>query len=161
MVIVIMGVSGAGKTTVGRLLAAELGWAFFDADDFHPPENVSKMGRGIPLTDEDRWPWLDAIRAKIECLYADDKNGVITCSALKEAYRNHLQKGDDFVKFIYLKGDFETIWERMKLRKGHYMKADMLASQFTTLEEPENIFAVDISHSPEEIVAIIRQSFSL
>jgi gluconokinase len=148
-----MGVSGCGKTTIGRMLAARLGWEFYDADDFHSPENIAKMAKGIPLTDEDRKPWLDALRRQIaECL-ADNHPGVLACSALKAAYREELVDHDDDIQIVYLKGSFDVIWKRMEGRKNHYMKPDMLASQFAALEEPPDALVEDVEKSPDKICA--------
>ena len=158
MVIVILGVSGSGKTTLGQLLAAELGWPFFDADEFHPPANIEKMSQGIPLTDEDRWPWLDAIRAHIELLAARGENGVVTCSGLKQMYRERLQAAG--VRFVFLKGDYALIEARMKAR-NHFMRPDMLASQFAALEEPTEALVVDVNQSPDGCVRAIRAALSV
>ena len=158
MVIVILGVSGSGKTTLGQLLAAELDWPFFDADEFHPPASIEKMSRGIPLTDGDRWPWLNAIRAHIESLTAQGENGVVTCSGLKQAYRERLQVAG--VRFVFLKGDYALIESRMKAR-SHFMRPDMLASQFAALEEPADALVVDVSQPPEECVRVIKEALSV
>ena len=135
-VYVVMGVSGSGKTTVGQALARALDCPFYDADDFHPPENVAKMAGGVPLTDADRAPWL----ARLHKLLADHvqrkQTAVLACSALKEAYRERLRRGLSGVRFIYLQGDFDLIRERMQARENHYMKAEMLQSQFDALEPP-------------------------
>jgi gluconokinase len=132
---VVMGVSGCGKTTVGRALAVRLDCPFYDGDDFHPPENVAKMARGIPLDDADRAPWLARLAALLQNHAAKGETAVLACSALKKAYRDRLRVSDQ-VKFIYLHGDFDLIWQRMQQRANHYMKADMLHSQFATLEAP-------------------------
>lgn len=161
MVVVLMGVAGSGKTTVGLKLAATLGWSFRDADDFHPPENVAKMSAGIPLTDEDRTPWLSAIRAYIEACLARDESAVVTCSALKENYRAILLKDAIGVRLVHLTGDFDLILERMNRRQGHFMKPEMLRSQFAALETPGDALAVEIGRTPDEIVAEIRQALSL
>ncbi len=149
--IIIMGVSGSGKTTIGQQLAARLGWDFYDADDFHPAANIAKMTKGIPLTDADREPWLDRLRALIVSCRDENHPGVLACSALKAAYREHLINGDQDIQMVYLKGSFDLIWSRMSARKDHYMKADMLASQFAALEEPSDALVVDIDKSPDEI----------
>src|SRR4051812_17084391 len=135
-VIVVMGVSGSGKTTVGQALAARLGWRFADGDDFHPAANVAKMRAGVALTDEDRWPWLDAIAAWIRGRRADGGRCVIACSALRRAYRERIAAGRDDVCFVYLDGTYDTIAERMQRRSGHYMPLTLLKSQFDTLEPP-------------------------
>jgi gluconokinase len=155
LVIVLMGVAGAGKTTVGQLLAAQLGWEFRDADDYHSAANVKKMRSGIPLNDADRAPWLEALRTQIRAWDADNKNGVLACSALKQAYREILQV-DSQVKFVYLKASPALLQERLRTRRGHYMSDQMLASQLATLEEPEHALAIDAEASPSEIVSEIR-----
>lgn len=150
-----MGVSGSGKTSVGQTLAARLGWAFHDADDFHPEENVSKMSRGQPLTDRDREPWLEALNQLIAKHLREGLSLVLACSALKEKYRQHLAKGHEAkTTFVYLEGDFETIYTRM-LARQHFMKPDMLRSQFDTLEKPNNAIVVDIRQTRDEVVADI------
>ena len=161
MVIIVMGVSGAGKTTVGRLLAGDLGWHFFEGDDFHPPANVAKMSRGIPLTDEDRWPWLDRLRKLISGLITEGQDAVIACSALKQAYRDRLQQGDKEVVFAYLKGDYEMITNRLTERQDHFMSADLLESQFSTLEEPKVVLTVDVDQDLPEIVRAVKAGLSL
>ncbi len=151
MIVIVMGVSGAGKTTVGELLADRMGCGFSDADDFHPAANVEKMRAGIPLTDDDRWPWLKALRHAIEDWEAAGESRVIACSALKDAYRDILAPSDDVV-FVYLKGDSETIANRLKARKGHYMNPNLLTSQFAALEEPADAVVVDIAPPPAAVV---------
>jgi gluconokinase len=160
MFILIMGVSGSGKTTIGRLLAAELGWKFYDADDFHPPANVAKMAGGIPLDDADRLPWLETLRELVHAALERGEGGVLACSALKATYRSHLLI-DERVKLAYLKGNFHLIRKRLANRRGHFMSAAMLESQFAALEEPEQEFHVDISATPEEIVRSIRLRFGV
>lgn len=156
--LVIMGVSGSGKTTVGKALALKMGWDFYDADDFHPQENITKMENGIPLTDSDRVPWLDALHDLIESCLVRNRPGILACSALKESYRQKLLDGNNDVRLLYLKGSYELIWSRMAARKDHYMKPEMLRSQFETLEEPVDALTVDISPSVDEIVQeILRQ----
>jgi len=147
-----MGVSGSGKSVVGKELAQSLGWEFFDADDFHPPANVAKMASGIPLDDSDRAPWLDALRELISSSLKADRPAVLACSALKEIYRQRLMDGNDGVRLVYLKGSYDLIWSRMVARAGHFMKPSMLQSQFNTLEEPVDAITVDIALSVEEIV---------
>jgi len=153
MIIIVMGVSGSGKTTVGRLVAERLGWPFYDADDFHPPANVAKMSAGLPLTDEDRAGWLSALADLLRGRIAEGGPAVLACSALKQNYRRQLNVDSDQVRFVYLRGDYEMILARMKERPGHYMKADMLASQFAALEEPgDEALTVAITLSLEQIV---------
>jgi gluconokinase len=132
-----MGVSGSGKSTVADRLAARLGWRFADGDSFHPASNVAKMSAGQPLTDEDRWPWLQAIADEIDCLSAADERAVIACSALKRAYREVLMHGRDDVRIVFLDGTQDLIAARLAARKGHFMPPGLLASQFKTLERPE------------------------
>jgi carbohydrate kinase (thermoresistant glucokinase family) len=156
VVVLLMGVSGSGKTTIGLKLAAELGWSFRDADDFHPPGNVAKMSAGTPLTDDDRAPWLAAIRRYIDTTLNRGENAIVTCSALKEAYRTAAIPDPKRVKLVHLAGDFNLILERMD-RREHFMKPEMLKSQFATLEAPAQAFTIDIAKSPEQIVAEIRQ----
>lgn len=152
MIIVLMGVCGSGKTTVGEKLAERLGCGFSDADGFHPAANVEKMRAGIPLTDEDRWPWLAALRAAIEGWQAEGVSHIVACSALKQVYREILSPKDDVV-FVYLKGSAEVIGPRLRARQGHYMNPALLESQFATLEEPKDAVVVDIGGTPDEIVA--------
>lgn len=159
MIVVVMGTTGSGKTTIGTLLAKRLGWEFVDADDFHPPANVEKMKRGIPLTDADREPWLKALHDKIVEWNAEKRNVVLACSALRQSYRDELRASPD-VKFVYLKGSYELFSRRVLARKGHFAKQDLLASQFATLEEPSDAVAVDAAHSPEEIVSEVRRQLS-
>ena len=155
---IVMGVSGSGKTSVGKSLAKHLGWDFYDADDFHPPENVAKMAKTIPLTDSDRAPWLAALHELISSSLARNLPGVLACSALKERYRQKLLEGNDGVRLIYLKGSYDLIWSRMSARKDHYMKPHMLQSQFETLEEPVNALIVDVTPSVDEILKVILQN---
>jgi gluconokinase len=152
MFVIVMGVSGSGKTTIGRMLADRLDCPFYDGDDFHPPENKAKMAAGIPLEDNDRAGWLSALGDLIRKHSQKGESGVIACSALKEKYRSLLCVKNVEVRFVYLKGSYELILERMKSRQGHYMKADMLKSQFDALEEPQGVIIADINWSPEQIV---------
>ena len=161
MIIVVMGVSGSGKTTIGRLLAEDLGWPYHEGDDYHPPANVEKMSRGIPLTDDDRRPWLDSIRQLIQDTSSRGQNSIIACSALKQAYRDHLKAADDGVVFVYLKGDYEAIRPRLGQRPGHFMKAGMLESQFQTLEEPQDALTLDSSQEPGAVVEAIKATLRL
>lgn len=156
--IVVMGVSGCGKTTIGRALADQLGCPFFDADDFHPPENIKKMANGIPLTDTDRAPWLSRLQALIHRNLADGV--ILACSALKRRYRDQLREGNDGLQFVYLHGDFDTIWARMQTRHNHYMKPDMLHSQFATLEPPGPEEAIQVNIT-DEVAKIVEQITNL
>ena len=153
--LIVMGVSGSGKTTIGKAIATKLRWDFYDADDFHPQENVSKMERGIPLSDSDRVPWLDSLHNLINSCLRGGRTGVLACSALKESYRQKLLKGNEGVEIIYLRGTYDLIWSRMSARKDHYMKPEMLRSQFDALEEPKDALTVDILLSVDENIQII------
>ncbi len=155
-----MGPAGSGKTTVGKLLAAQLKWEFADADDFHSPANIEKMSRGIPLSDDDRIPWLHSLRDAIQQWDAQNKNVVLACSALKRSYRELLQINSN-VKLVYLKGSYELLRERLHSRKGHYAGEQILAGQFADLEEPTDAVTVDAAQSPEQIVAEIRKRLAL
>ena len=150
-----MGVVGAGKTTVGSLLARQLGWEFVDADSFHSSANVEKIRLGIPLDDADRAPWLKAIRQAMDQWIAKKRDVVLACSALKKTYREELDGGDD-VKLVYLKGTYDIIHRRLGLRQGHFATGELLASQFAILEEPEEGIAVDVDQSPADMVKEIR-----
>ena len=156
-IILLMGVAGSGKTTVGRQLAAELGWPYHEADDFHSAANKEKMARGVPLDDDDRAPWLAAIRAEIDTCLAAGRSAVFTCSALKEKYRRVLLDGASTVFLFHLAGDLATLQARMDQREGHYMKAGMLQSQFAALEAPVGAITLDIRQPPEALVAEIRR----
>jgi len=147
-----MGVSGSGKSTVGALLARRLGYPFLDADEFHPPANVAKMASGRPLTDEDRWPWLDLLNRKLR----EHEDVVLACSALKEAYRQRLQQGLADIRLVHLHGDIELVRRRMQERRHRYMPASLLDSQFATLEPPRDAIDVDVAQSPERCVEEIR-----
>jgi gluconokinase len=147
-----MGVSGCGKSSVAKALANKLGWDFYDADDFHPPENVAKMASGIPLSDSDRSPWLATLNDLISSSLKQDRSGVLACSALKERYRQQLLGSNKGVQIVFLKGSYDLIWSRMEKRKDHYMKPYMLKSQFESLEEPTNALTMDISASVDELV---------
>src|SRR5262245_16123634 len=137
MIIILMGVSGVGKTTIGQLLARELNWQFYDGDDFHPQANIDKMKSGIPLSDNDRVVWLTALRTLLDGLLQEQRSAVLACSALKRSYRERLQSDKKNVHFVYLKGDYTLIRQRLQQRHGHFMSTDLLASQFATLEEPQ------------------------
>ena len=155
-----MGVSGSGKTTVGKKLAEFLGWEFADADDFHPPKNIEKMKHGIAQNDADRFTWLQKIQDEIKRNLQENTNLVLTCSALKASYREMLLVNEESVKLVYLKGSFELIEERLEARENHFMKAGLLESQFETLEEPNDAIIVDISQSVDNIVQEIAKRVS-
>jgi gluconokinase len=153
--LIVMGVSGSGKSTIGKALAARLGWRFEDGDRFHPASNVAKMSAGQPLTDDDRWPWLQAIADEIDRLCTGGERAVVACSALRRIYRDILVHGRRDIRIVYLDGTQELIAERLRLRKGHFMPPGLLASQFKTLEPPtgdERPIAVSIAASVEAIV---------
>ena len=152
-----MGVSGTGKSTIGKLLSQRTGWTFYDADDFHPPANIEKMYRGIPLSDRDRLPWLLKLKQLIVRTINSDRQGILACSALKSEYRQILQDNRSEVKFIYLRGDYDCIQSRVRQRTGHFMSSTLLRSQFDTLEEPKDALEVDVSHTPEAIIAEILE----
>lgn len=158
---IVMGVSGCGKSSIGKALARSLGWNFYDADDFHPPANVAKMASGTPLDDSDRAPWLTALHDLISASLKADQPGVLACSALKERYRQRLMDGNAGVQIVYLKGSYDLIWSRMEKRTDHYMKPHMLKSQFETLEEPVNALTIEISMLVDDIVQEIILHMSL
>ena len=158
MVIIIFGVSGAGKTTVGKLLARELGWRFIEADDFHPAANIEKMHSGHPLTDKDRWPWLEQLRQQIERTLSAGENAVLACSALKHAYRYRLRVSDE-IQFVFLRGDYALVEKQLCSRHGHFMNSKLLRSQFADLEEPkpdEDVLTIELGRTPLEIVEEIK-----
>ena len=166
IVIVLMGVSGSGKSTVGTLLGERIGCPYFDADTFHSPEAIAKMQSGVPLDDRDRMPWLGRIAQKIEALVTDDESAVIGCSALKRQYRDILFDGipRDRTALVYLKGSFDLIRGRLEARRGHFMPPELLQSQFEQLEAPqqdEEPIKVDIASTPEAIVAAILREIAL
>jgi carbohydrate kinase (thermoresistant glucokinase family) len=161
MVIIIMGVSGCGKTTVGRELQSLLKWDFYDADDYHPQENVEKMSSGIPLTDEDRKPWLEGLSKEIAEWNTGGGNAILACSALKGVYRDMLGVNDESVTTVFLKGDFDLLADRLRNRKGHYMPPDLLHSQLDTLEEPESGLVFNIRLSPSVIAKNIAEELGL
>lgn len=163
MIVIVFGVSGAGKTTIGKLLAQQLGWHFLEADDFHPAANIDKMRSGHPLTDEDRWPWLERLRQQIERSLATGENAVVACSALKRAYRDVLRVADE-VTFVFLRGDYPLIEKQLRSRHRHFMNSDLLQSQFGDLEEPqpgEHALIVTLGRTPEEIVQQIKTKLHL
>ncbi len=160
MIVVLMGVVGSGKTTIGQLLAQHMHWVFADGDDFHSPSNKEKIHRGVGLTDEDRWPWLDRLRDLIADWDAKGESGVLACSALKESYRRKLEAGGP-VRFVYLKGSAELVAARLHRRTGHFADTKILDSQLADLEEPPDAITVDISGTPDQIVAEIQKRLGL
>jgi gluconokinase len=160
MIVILMGVVGSGKTTVGTLLAKRLAWEFADGDDFHPPANVEKIRHGIALTDADRQPWLASLREAVSSWISQGRDVVLACSALKRSYRCELEVGPE-VRFAYLKGSPELIAERLRSRHGHFADEQILASQFADLEEPQCAVTVNIEATPEQIVAEIRENLGL
>jgi len=163
VIVIVFGVSGAGKTTIAKLLAEQLGWEFYEADDFHPRANIEKMRSGRPLTDEDRWPWLERLREQIARSLAAKENAVLACSALKRAYRERLRVNDD-VKFVFLRGDYALIENQLRRRRGHFMNPELLQSQFDDLEEPqadENVLTIKLGRTPEELVEEIKTKLDL
>jgi gluconokinase len=155
-----MGVAGSGKTTIGRLLAEELGWDFFDADDLQPQANIERMRGGVALTDEDRVMWLDRVRALTSKLARQGKSAVLAFSGLRRAYRERIRVGNDETRFVYLKGDRALLQQRLEQRRGHYFRADLLSSQLETLEEPEkpeNVPVVSVAGIPSAVVARVRK----
>ncbi len=158
MIVVVMGVSGAGKTTVGAALAAEKGWDFLDADDFHPPANVAKMAADTPLTDADRWPWLERLNTELRLRDAAGASAVLACSALKQAYRTQLMAGLQAARLVFLNGSFDAILTRMETRRHKYMPASLLRSQFDTLEPPADALEVDATLPVPDAVRGIAQA---
>jgi carbohydrate kinase (thermoresistant glucokinase family) len=171
MILIIMGVAGSGKTTIGAMLAHELGWEFYDGDDFHSESNRAKMSQNIPLTDENRAEWLLSLRSLIEENIRLEHSIVLACSALKSAYRDVLSRNEEIASgrtpsqrhifFIYLRGTYAQIESRLRGRTGHFMSAEMLTSQFDILEEPRDALIIDITHTPQEIISIIRKGLAL
>jgi gluconokinase len=151
MIVLVMGTTGSGKTTVGTLLALLLGWEFSDGDSFHSAANIEKMKHGIPLTDEDRAPWLEAIHTQMLSWNAQGRNAVIACSALKQSYRDHLMTGTA-AKLVYLRGSYDLFLQRLHSRTGHFADERLLAGQFATLEEPNDGITIDATQSPQEMV---------
>lgn len=163
MIVLLMGPAGSGKTTVGILLAKQLSWEFADGDDFHSPANKQKMSRGVGLTDEDRVPWLQSIRDAMDQWLAERRSVVLACSALKRSYRERLGVDSDAkdIKLVYLKGSYDLLLERLRDRKGHYAREQLLSSQLVDLEEPTDAIAIEVSRSPEQIVVEIRKQLGL
>jgi gluconokinase len=161
MIVVVMGVSGAGKTVVGSALAARLGWRFLDADDFHPPENIERMRSGIPLTDDDRALWLAHLRDLLERADAANENVVLACSALRRRFREELRAAARDVRIVYLTGSIELIEARLRARQGHFMPPELLPSQYETLEEPEEALVVDVNAEPAQLVERIVAGLAL
>ncbi len=158
MILIVIGVAGSGKTTVGRILAARLGYEFHDADDLHPARNREKMQRGTPLSDADRWPWLHAVRALIQQCLAEGRSAIVACSALKQAYRDLLNIDSVRIRFVYLKGPRELLARRLARRAGHFFDPNLLQSQLDTLEEPAHAIVADINATPAAIAnAVIEQ----
>jgi gluconokinase len=160
VIVIIMGTTGAGKTTIGTMLAAQLNWQFVDADAFHSTANIEKMSHGIPLTDADRAPWLEAMRKAILEWIAAGKDVVLACSALKRAYRDELRPSSE-VRIVYLKGNYALFAERIRHRQGHFAGEQILAGQFADLEEPADAITIDAALPPQQIVAEIRKRLGL
>jgi len=163
VIVIVFGVSGAGKTTIGKLLAEEVGWRFYEADDFHSQANINKMQRGIPLTGQDRSPWLESLRQLIERSLEAGENAVLACSALKRAYRERLRISDE-VKFVFLRGDYALIEKQLRRRHGHFMNPGLLRSQFADLEEPkpnEDVITIELGRTPQELVEEIKAKLHL
>jgi gluconokinase len=161
MIIVLMGVSGSGKTTVGKELARQLGWSFYDADDYHPAVNLAKMRAGVPLTDEDRLPWLQTLARLIDVAELQGEDVVLACSALKQAYRDHLAREGAAVNYVFLSASPELIRRRLEARRGHFMNTRLLASQLETLELPAGAIRIDVGPGPEVIAAEVRRGLRI
>jgi gluconokinase len=161
MVILVMGTTGAGKTTVGKLIAQKLSWIFLDADSFHPSANIEKMRHGIPLTDVDREPWLANIHSRLQQISDEGNNAVLACSALKQSYRDTLSAGLDF-RIVYLRGNYEQMRKHILARHGHFAGESILAGQFADLEEPTDALLLDVAATPDELAnrAIARLGLS-
>jgi gluconokinase len=158
VIVIVMGVTGSGKTTVGAMLAGACGWDFHDADDFHPAENIAKMRSGVPLDDDDRWPWLDRLNAFLGGYEKQGKSLVLACSALKQAYRERLVRDCAAARFVFLDGDIELIRTRLLSRQGHYMNPKLLDSQFAVLERPQDALPLDVAATPVMLVNAIRRT---
>ena len=162
MVVVLMGVSGSGKSTIGKILADDLGWAFVEADDYHPAANIEKMRRGVPLDDADRRPWLAAVRERIADACRRGRDVVVACSALKHRYQDYLEQDDPpCVRYVYLEGSPDQVRKRLADRRGHFMNPALLGSQFEALEPPADAVRVDVTPPPEEIAAEIRRKLGV
>lgn len=160
-IVLLMGVSGSGKTTIGKLLAERLGWHFYDADDFQPRDNLAKMAQGLPLNDRDRRPWLLAIHDLLAGLAAKSRQAVVACSALKQDYRDLLSAGITGLGYVYLKGDFALLEDRLRRRTGHFFKPGLLGTQFEILEEPADALTVNVDNPPDSIVERILKGLGL
>ena len=158
MFYVIMGVSGTGKSTIGKILSERTGWKFIDADDYHPRANLEKLNQGIALNDRDRLPWLQELRRLISQTLSQKQSGILACSALKSQYRQILSGNSNQVKFIYLAGDYDCIQARIQQRQGHFMNPELLRSQFETLEAPKDAIMIDVSLTPEQIIERILRT---
>ena len=161
MIVILMGVAGSGKTTVGTLLARRLGWRFIEADDFHSPQEIQHMLAGQPLSDDERQPWLAKLRWVLADCVARKENAVLACSALKESYRRQLTVDAEAVRFVYLKGDPAVMRQRLRSRSGHFFKENLLDSQYTTLEEPSDALTIDAGDEPERLVQRISDALRL
>ena len=159
MIVIVFGVSGVGKTTIGKRLAKDLGWRFLEADDFHSCGNIEKMRNGLPLTDEDRWPWLQRLREQITRSLAAKENAVIACSVLKRAYRERLRVGDD-VEFVFLRGDYALVEKQLRRRRGHFMRPDLL-QDLERPESDEDAVTIESGRTPEELVDEITKRLGL
>jgi gluconokinase len=161
MVVIVMGVSGAGKTTVGKALAQALGWRFVDADDLHPKSNIAKMAAGVPLTDEDRWPWLQVLRGVMEDALKRGESLVMACSALKRAYRKVLEVDPSQVRWVFLNAPHDVLARRLAQRHGHFMPPSLLDTQLATLEVPPDALEVDVSPPPDVVVQHLREGLGV
>jgi len=161
LALILMGVSGCGKTSVGEKLSQWLGWPFYDGDDYHPFENITKIAKGVPLDDQDRKPWLKILNKLIHHHLMEGDSMLLACSALKKGYRDQLAQGNPNTIFVYLKGDFDLIFSRMQNRPGHYMEVNMLRSQFEALEEPVDALVIDINQNLDSIAGEIIRDLNI
>lgn len=161
MIVIVMGVTGVGKTTVGQLVAQQAGWDYYDADDFHTPANVEKMRGGTPLTDDDRWPWLDRLNEVLRDSESKNTSAVLACSALKESYRERLERGLRDVRWVFLKGPVELIASRLHARKGHYMNPALLQSQFDALEPPRDALMIEVDEEPDRLAQRVKSGLMI